>query len=135
MLSIVSFFFFCMMLRFHNLVSELEPEVHEVPQLFRTVLRACLDEEQADEELQMRTARWEKRRSKSLSFVTFRSKFRALSRGMGSFGGSRSNLQEEGTWSEEEEEEAAEQATSGAPRPRRGRSHSMPEIIPTEGSA
>lgn len=124
-----------MILRFRNLVSELEPEVHEVPQLFRSVLRACLDEEQADEELQGRAARWEKRRSKSLSFVTFRSKFRALSRGMGSFGGSRSNLQEENTWSEEEEEEAAEQATSAAPRQRRGRSHSMPEIIPTEGSA
>ncbi|XP_060782961.1 RD3 domain-containing protein [Neoarius graeffei] len=121
--------------RFRNLVSEIEPEVHEVPQLFRSVLRACLDEEQADEELQLRTARWEKRRSKSLSFVTFRSKFRALSRGMGSFSGSRGNLQEENTWSEEEEEGAAEQVTSGAPWPRRGRSHSMPEIIPTESSA
>ncbi|GAA6098384.1 RD3 domain-containing protein [Tachysurus ichikawai] len=121
--------------RFRNSVSELEPEVHEVPQLFRSVLRACLDEEHADEELQGRAARWEKRRSKSLSFVTFRSKFRILSRGMGSFGGSRSNLQEENTWSEEEEEEGAEQATSAAPRQRRGRSHSMPEIIPTEGSA
>lgn len=115
-------------------MSEIEPEVHEVPQLFRSVLRACLDEEQPDEELQARTANWEKRRSKSLSFVTFRSKFRVLSRGMGSFGGSRGNLQEEGTWSEEEEE-AAEQVPSGASRPRRGRSHSMPEIIPTEGSA
>ncbi|KAF5900244.1 protein RD3-like, partial [Clarias magur] len=94
--------------RFRNLVSEIEPEVHEVPQLFRSVLRACLEEEQADEDLQVRTARWEKRRSKSLSFVTFRSKFRALSRGMGSFSGSRGNLQES-TWSEEEEEEAAEQ--------------------------
>ncbi|XP_053091651.1 RD3 domain-containing protein [Pangasianodon hypophthalmus] len=121
--------------RFRNLVSEIEPEVHEVPQLFRSVLRACLDEEQADEELHMRTARWEKRRSKSLSFVTFRSKFRALSRGMGSFSGSRGNLQEENTWSEEEEEEAAEQVMSAAPRARRGRSHSMPEIIPTEGSS
>lgn len=116
-------------------MSEIEPEVHEVPQLFRSVLRACLDEEQADAELQVRAARWEKQRSKSLSFVTFRSKFRALSRGMGSFSGSRSNMQEESTWSEEEEEETAEQVTSGAPRPRRGRSHSMPEIIPTEGSA
>ncbi|TSY55758.1 Protein RD3 [Bagarius yarrelli] len=121
--------------RFRNLVSQLEPEVHEVPQLFRSVLRACLDEDQADEELQGRTARWEKQRSKSLSFVTFRSKFRALSRGMGSFSGSRSNLQEENTWSEEEEEAVAEQGTSVAPRQRRGRSHSMPEIIPTEGSA
>ncbi|KAF7707425.1 hypothetical protein C0J45_4929 [Silurus meridionalis] len=120
--------------RFRNLVSEIEPEVHEVPQLFRSVLRSSLDEEQADEDLQMRTARWEKRRSKSLSFVTFRSKFRALSRGMGSFSGSRGNLQEESSWSEEEEE-AAEQATAVVPRSRRGRSHSMPEIIPTEGSA
>ncbi|XP_062855816.1 RD3 domain-containing protein [Trichomycterus rosablanca] len=117
--------------RFRKLVTEIEPEVQEVPQLFRSVLRACLDEEQADMQLQSEAAHWEKRRSKSLSFVTFRSKFRVLARGRDSFGGSRGNLQEACEWSEEEEEEE-EAATSAAPHPRRGRSKSMPEIIPIE---
>lgn len=72
-------------------MSEIEPEVHEVPKLFRSVLRNCLEELQGDAELQDRVNRWEKQRSKSLSFVTFKSKFRNLNRGKGSFGGSRNN--------------------------------------------
>lgn len=119
--------------RFRKLVSEFEPEVHEVPKLFRGVLQNCLDELQGDAEVQNRMNRWEKQRSKSLSFVTFRSKFRTLNRGKGSFGGSRNNLQEENTWSDEEEE-AAEQVTT-ALRARKGRSHSMPEITPLEQAA
>lgn len=114
-------------------MSEFEPEVHEVPKLFRGVLQNCLDELQGDAEVQNRMNRWEKQRSKSLSFVTFRSKFRTLNRGKGSFGGSRNNLQEENTWSDEEEE-AAEQVTT-ALRARKGRSHSMPEITPLEQAA
>ncbi|XP_016098523.1 protein RD3-like [Sinocyclocheilus grahami] len=66
---------------FRKLVSEFEPEVHEVPKLFRGVLRNCLDELQGDAELQDGVNRWEQKRSKSLSFVTFRSKFRTLNRG------------------------------------------------------
>ncbi|XP_056328502.1 RD3 domain-containing protein [Danio aesculapii] len=120
--------------RFRKLVSEIEPEVHEVPKLFRSVLRNCLEELQGDAELQDRANRWEKQRSKSLSFVTFRSKFRTLNRGKGSFGGSRNNLQEENTWSDEEEEEAAEQVAK-AIRTRKGRSLSMPEITPLEQAA
>lgn len=115
-------------------MSEIEPEVHEVPKLFRSVLRNCLEELQGDAELQDRVNRWEKQRSKSLSFVTFRSKFRTLNRGKGSFGGSRNNLQEENTWSDEEEEEAAEQVAK-AIRTRKGRSLSMPEITPLEQAA
>ncbi len=113
-------------------MSEFEPEVQDVPKLFRTVLRNCLDELQGDTELQDRMNRWEKQRSKSLSFVTFRSKFRTLNRGKGSFG-SRNNLQEENTWSDEDEEEAEQVAT--AMRTRKGRSLSMPEITPLEQAA
>lgn len=125
--------FCCLFERFRKLVSEFEAEVQDVPKLFRSVLRNCLDELQGDAELQSRVDRWEKQRSKSLSFVTFRSKFRTLNRGKGSFGGSRNNLQEENTWSDEEEE-AAEQVTT-AMRARKGRSLSMPEITPLEQAA
>ncbi|KAI7801590.1 RD3 domain-containing protein [Triplophysa rosa] len=118
--------------RFRKLVSEFEPEVPEVPKLFRTVLRNCLDELQGDAELQDRINRWEKQRSKSLSFVTFRSKFRTLGRGKGGFGGSRNNLQEENKWSDEDE--AAEQEMT-VMRSRKGRSFSMPEITPIEQAA
>ncbi|XP_051514171.1 RD3 domain-containing protein [Myxocyprinus asiaticus] len=119
--------------RFRKLVSEIEPDVHEVPKLFRSVLRNCLDEVQGDAELQDRVNLWEKQRSKSLSFVTFRSKFRTLNRGKGTFGGSRNNLQEENTWSDEDEEAAEQVAT--AMRTRKGRSLSMPEITPLEQAA
>lgn len=113
-------------------MTEIEPEVHDVPQLFRSVLRACLDEQQADMQLQSGSAHWEKRRSKSLSFVTFRSKFRVLGHGRDAFGGSRGDLQEAcREWSEEDEEEE-EAAASAVPHSRRGRSKSMPEIIPIE---
>ncbi|XP_056625656.1 RD3 domain-containing protein [Triplophysa dalaica] len=118
--------------RFRKLVSEFEPEVPEVPKLFRSVLRNCLDELQGDAELQDRVDRWEKQRSKSLSFVTFRSKFRTLGRGKGGFGGSRNDLQEENTWSDEDE--AAEQEMA-VMRTRKGRSFSMPEITPIEQAA
>uniref|UniRef100_A0A3B1INZ8 Zgc:162144 n=1 Tax=Astyanax mexicanus TaxID=7994 RepID=A0A3B1INZ8_ASTMX len=121
--------------RFRKLVTEYEPEVHEVPQLFRTVLKAFLDEAQGNE-LQAQNGRCDKPRSKSLSFVTFRSRLRILSRGRGSFGGSRSNLQEEPAWSDEEEEEEETVGHAGTvTRPRRGRSQSMPEIIPLEQAA
>lgn len=113
-------------------MSEFEPEVPEVPKLFKSVLRNCLDELQGDAELEDRVSRWEKQRSKSLSFVTFRSKFRTLGRGKGGFGGSRNNLQEENTWSDEDE--AAEQVVT-VMRTRKGRSLSMPEITPLEQAA
>ncbi|XP_052430768.1 protein RD3-like [Carassius gibelio] len=119
--------------RFRKLVSEFEPEVHDVPKLFRGVLRKCLDELQGDAALQNRVYRWEKQHSKSLSFVTFRSKFGTRNHGKGSFGGSHNNLQEENTWSDEDEE-AAEQVTT-VMRTRKGRSLSMPEITPPEQTA
>ncbi|KAK7140983.1 hypothetical protein R3I93_015204 [Phoxinus phoxinus] len=118
--------------RFRKQVSEFEADVTEVPKLFRGVLQNCLDELQGDAEIQNRMNRWEKQRSKSLSFVSFRSKFRTLNHGKGSFGGSRNNLQEENTWSDEEEEEEAAEQVATALRARKGRSHSMPEITPLE---
>uniref|UniRef100_A0A8C1GKZ8 Zgc:162144 n=1 Tax=Cyprinus carpio TaxID=7962 RepID=A0A8C1GKZ8_CYPCA len=122
-----------LIVRFRKLVSEFEPEVPDVPKLFQGVLRNCLDELHGDTELQNRVNRWEKQRSKSLSFVTFRSKFPTLNRGKGSFGGSRNNLQEENTWSDEDEE-AVEQVTTTM-RTRKGRSLSMPEITPLQQAA
>ncbi len=86
-----------------------------------------------DAELQSRVDRWEKQRSKSLSFVTFRSKFRTLNRGKGSFGGS-PQQPARGKHMVWWEEEAAEQVTT-AMRARKGRSLSMPEITPLEQAA
>ncbi|XP_076877870.1 protein RD3 [Brachyhypopomus gauderio] len=113
--------------RFRKLVTEFEPEVHEVPQLFRSVLRNCLDEAQGDAELHGRVNRWEKQRSKSLSFVTFRSKFCTLGRSRLSFSSSPRNLQD--VWSDEDE--PAQHLTTAA-RPARIRSQSLPEIMPLE---
>ncbi|TRY90124.1 hypothetical protein DNTS_031612 [Danionella cerebrum] len=115
--------------RFRKLLSEMEPEVQEVPKLFRGVLQNFLEELEGEAELQERVSRWEKQRSKSMSFVTFRSKLRVLPRGRGGFGGSRNNLQEEHTWSEEEEEAMTEMMK------RKGRSLSLPEISPLEQTA
>ncbi|KAM9849848.1 protein RD3 [Aulostomus maculatus] len=120
--------------RFRRLVSQMEPEVHEVPRLFRTVLRDCIDE--SNEDLQMQDTVYEKQqRSKSLSFVTFRTKFRTghLFKA-GGMRGSRGNLQQQVDWSDEEEDGEAEDEAIKA-RLRKGRSKSMPEITPLEQSA
>lgn len=115
--------------RFRKLVTEMEPDVHEVPRLFRTVLLNCLEELENDAEMQARAIRWDKQRSRSLSFVNFRSRFRT-GRGPGGFlGGSRNNLQEQ-VWIDEEEEVPEKvQVQRGS---RRSRSRSMPEISPME---
>ncbi|KAM8848252.1 RD3 domain-containing protein [Synchiropus splendidus] len=120
--------------RFRRLVSQMEPDVHEVPRLFRTVLRDCVDEREADHDVQTENTIIEKQqRSKSLSFITFRSKFVGgiLSRG-GGLRGSRGNLQQQVDWSEEEGGEAEEDIRA---RARKGRSKSMPEITPYEQTA
>ena len=116
--------------RFRKLVTEVEPDVQEVPRLFRSVLMNCLDEMESNAELEARASRWDNQRSKSLSFVTFRSRFRST-RGFGSLlGGSRSNLQEQAWMDEEEEEEQVAEKVAVEKRSRRGRSMSMPEIRP-----
>ncbi|XP_028815951.1 protein RD3-like [Denticeps clupeoides] len=115
--------------RFRKMVTEFEPEVHEVPRLFRTVLRNCLDELEGEDEIRSRANRWDKQRSQSLSFVTFRSRFRSAKAGGRGLGGSRSNLPEE-AWLDEEEDEPEKVAEMRGSK--RGRSRSMPEITPIE---
>lgn len=121
--------------RFRRLVSQMEPEVHEVPRLFRSVLRECVDEVNGGEEVQMQDTVIEKQqRSKSLSFVTFRTKFRTGQFFRGSMRGSRGNLQQQVDWSDEEEEDAEVEEEAIKARARKGRSRSMPEITPMEQS-
>jgi len=114
----------------------MEPEVHEVPRLFRSVLRDCMDEVTGNDDMQTEDAVYEKlQRSKSLlSFVSFRSKFRTgpLFRGSNTRG-SRRNLHQQVDWSDEEDAEGEEEAIKA--RARKGRSRSMPEISPMEQSA
>ncbi|KAM7417509.1 hypothetical protein PAMA_017243 [Pampus argenteus] len=120
--------------RFRRLVSQMEPEVHEVPRLFRSVLRECVDDVTGSEEVHTHDTVFEKQhRSKSLSFVSFRSKFRTgqFFKG-GNMRGSRGNLQQV-DWSDEEEDGEEEEAIKA--RVRKGRSRSMPEITPMEQSA
>lgn len=111
----------------------MEPEVHEVPRLFRSVLHDFVDEMNGNEDVQDPV--YEKQqRSKSLSFDTFRTKFRTgqFFKGSG-MRGSRGNLQQEVDWSDEEDAEGEEEAIKA--RARKGRSRSMPEISPMEQSA
>ncbi|XP_013861252.1 protein RD3 [Austrofundulus limnaeus] len=121
--------------RFRRLVSQMEPEVHEVPRLFRTVLHNCVDEVNADD-VHAPSAFFEKQqRSKSLSFVTFRTKFCTgqMFKGSG-LRGSRGNLQQQVDWSDEDDDEEGEEEAIRA-RARKGRSKSMPDITPMEQSA
>uniref|UniRef100_A0A3Q1JYQ8 Protein RD3-like n=1 Tax=Anabas testudineus TaxID=64144 RepID=A0A3Q1JYQ8_ANATE len=115
-----------------RLVSQMEPEVHEVPRLFRSVLRDCVDEVNGNEDVQTDTVIEKQQRSKSLSFVTFRTKFRTghFFKGTG-MRGSRGNLQQQVDWSDEEEDGEGEEEAIKA-RARKGRSKSMPEITPME---
>ncbi|XP_068614358.1 protein RD3-like [Brachionichthys hirsutus] len=119
--------------RFRRLVSQTEPEVHEVPRLFRSVLHDHVEEMDGNEVVQD-TVFEKQQRSKSLSFDTFRTKFRTgqLFKG-GGMTGSRGNLQQEVDWSDEEDGDEEEEAIKA--RARKGRSRSMPEISPMEQSA
>ncbi|CAB1433251.1 unnamed protein product [Pleuronectes platessa] len=130
-----------LIVRFRRMVSQMEPEVHEVARLFRSVLRDCVDEMNGNEYVQEQDTVFEKQqRSRSLSFVNFRTKFRTghFFKGSG-MSGSRGNLQQQVDWydeeeEEEEEEDGAEEEAIRA-RARKGRSRSMPEITPIEQSA
>lgn len=125
-----------LIVRFRRLVSQMEPEVHEVPRLFRSVLRDCVDEVNGNDEVPTQEVLFEKQqRSKSLSFVTFRTKFRTGHFPKGSnLRGSRGNLQQQVEWSDDEEDGEGEEEAIKA-RARKGRSKSMPEITPIEQSA
>ncbi|KAM3843183.1 protein RD3-like [Diretmus argenteus] len=97
--------------RFRRMVRQMEPEVYEVLRLFRLVLCDCVEELSGGGD-HVATVYEKHRRSKSLSSVTFRSKFCP-----GQFlNGPMGNLE----WSDEEEVLKA--------RARRGRSKSMPEM-------
>uniref|UniRef100_A0A8C9SA84 RD3 regulator of GUCY2D n=1 Tax=Scleropages formosus TaxID=113540 RepID=A0A8C9SA84_SCLFO len=115
-------------LRLRKLVAEFEPDAHEVPRIFRSVLLDCLDEEEGragagQRALRTHAGRWDKQRSKSLSYITFRSQF-LVNPFRGGRGG---ELPEEGAWSGDEEEPAP---TGVSARARRV--HSLPDITPTE---
>nr|XP_015194305.1 PREDICTED: protein RD3-like [Lepisosteus oculatus] len=105
--------------RVRKLVTEFEPDVHEVSRIFRSVLRDSLEEEEEREERRLQS-RWEKRRSKSLSLVSFKSRLR-----VNPFRGAGSALPEDELWRGEEE------AGLGLAR----RVRSMPEITPLEERA
>ncbi|XP_066575160.1 protein RD3 [Amia ocellicauda] len=109
-------------LRFRKLVTEFEPEVQEVSRLFRSVLRDSLEEE--EEEGGHERSQWDKRRSQSLSLVSFRSRLRINPFKSGGAG----TLAEDPLWGDEEE--AGPGPVGGARRVR-----SMPEIMPTEARA
>lgn len=114
----------------------MEPEVHEVPRLFRSVLRDCVDEANGNDEVPTQEVVFEKQqRSKSLSFVTFRTKLRTNFPKGSNLRGSRGNLQQQVEWSDEEEDGEGEEEEAIKVRARKGRSKSMPEITPIEQSA
>ncbi|KAL3044723.1 hypothetical protein OYC64_013077 [Pagothenia borchgrevinki] len=128
-----------LIIRFRQLVSQIEPDVPEVPRLFRSVLHECMDQVNRAEDVQTQRAVFHKQqRSKSLSFDTFCNKFSKgqLFKGSGRRG-SRGNLQQQVDWYEEEEEEEDEDGEEEAIKARaiKGRSRSMPEISPLEQSA
>ncbi|KAM9376432.1 protein RD3 [Pholidichthys leucotaenia] len=125
--------------RFRRLVSQMEPEVHEVPRLFRTVLRDSVEEMNGNEDVHPQQALFEKhQRSKSLSFVTFRKQFRTghLMKGVG-MRGSRGNLQQQVDWYDDDDDDEDGEGEDEAikARARKGRSKSMPDITPMEQSA
>lgn len=117
-------------------MSQMEPEVHEVHRLFRSVLRDCVDELNQNEETSTDVVCEKQHRSKSLSFVNFRTKFQTghFFKGSGTRG-SRGNLQQQVDWSDEEEEDGEGEEEAIKARARKGRSKSMPEITPIEQSA
>ncbi|MBN3282040.1 RD3 protein, partial [Polyodon spathula] len=63
-------------LRFRQLVTEYEPEVQEVSQLFHTVLQDSIEKLKEEEEVKRLTRQWNSKRSMSLSLMTFKSKVR-----------------------------------------------------------
>ncbi|XP_053179617.1 RD3 domain-containing protein [Scomber japonicus] len=122
--------------RFRRMVSQMEPEVHEVPRVFRTVLHDCVDEVTGNDEMQPDDVVEKQQRSKSLSFITFRSKFRSGQLFKGSnLSGSRGNLQQNLDWSDEEGDDGEREEEVIQARARKGRSRSMPDISPMEQSS
>ncbi|MBN3309607.1 protein RD3 [Amia ocellicauda] len=63
-------------LRFRQLVTEYEPEVQEVSQIFRSVLLEALDKMKEEEEAKRLSRQWNNQRAMSLSLMTFKSRVR-----------------------------------------------------------
>ncbi|MGH0144701.1 UNVERIFIED_CONTAM: hypothetical protein FKN15_034036 [Acipenser sinensis] len=63
-------------LRFRQLVTEYEPEVQEVSQLFRTVLQDSMEKLKEEEEAKRLARQWNSKRSISLSLMTVKPRVR-----------------------------------------------------------
>lgn len=120
--------------RLRKLVSELEPEVTEVPQLFRLVLCDCLDEQHEDLTFRERSLRaraifWSQHRSKSIFSIGL-SSHQCLKNhwSKGEAGQDRETLcEEDQAWAKDEE--------LGVVVPLRWRVRSMPDFSSIKESA
>ncbi|XP_063299927.1 protein RD3 [Pelobates fuscus] len=63
-------------LRFRQLVTEYEPDVQEVPRLFRSVLQEASEKMKEEEETKKIAKQWNTKRAMSLSLTTFKSRAR-----------------------------------------------------------
>ncbi|KAM5163205.1 protein RD3 [Mantella aurantiaca] len=63
-------------LRFRQLVAEYEPDVQEVPRLFRSVLQEANEKMKEEEDAKKLARQWNTKRAMSLSLTTFKSRAR-----------------------------------------------------------
>ncbi|XP_063774326.1 protein RD3 [Pseudophryne corroboree] len=63
-------------LRFRQMVAEYEPDVQEVPRLFRSVLQEASEKMKEEEEAKKLARQWNSKRAMSLSLTTFKSRAR-----------------------------------------------------------
>ncbi|XP_068089032.1 protein RD3 [Hyperolius riggenbachi] len=63
-------------LRFRQLVAEYEPEVQEVPRLFRSVLQEANEKMKEEEDARKLARQWNTKKNMSLSLTTFKSRAR-----------------------------------------------------------
>ncbi|XP_053314777.1 protein RD3 [Spea bombifrons] len=63
-------------LRFRHLIAEYEPDVQEVPRIFRSVLQEATEKMKEEEETKKIAKQWTTKRAMSLSLTTFRSRSR-----------------------------------------------------------
>ncbi|XP_072265928.1 protein RD3 [Pyxicephalus adspersus] len=63
-------------LRFRQLIAEYEPDVQEVPRLFRSVLQEANEKMKEEEDAKKLARQWNTKRAMSLSLTTFKSRAR-----------------------------------------------------------
>ncbi|XP_048853878.1 protein RD3-like [Brienomyrus brachyistius] len=113
-------------LRLRKLVAEFEPDAHEVPRILRMILLDIVEEEEQSKDQEEQAAGCsEKRRSKSLSFVTLRSRFLGVALG----GSCLCQPREARLWPGEDDDGGGPHFSAGV-MTRRVRS--MPEMSPVE---